>query len=240
MSETLKFNDYEVAVIRSKRRRTVAIKVDLAGVSVRVPHSLPTRDIRALIVEKHRWVLAKLNSAAAKRRAVAAADQERAQLGHGSRLLYQGQPLTLSLLAGEVTTIEQQPGKLIVQSPQALSAEPDQLRAMVEQWLYARAVEELQLCVNVYKQKVGASPSRVDVKNYRARWGSCKPDGSIQLNWRLIHAPMHIMDYVVIHELCHLLEMNHSPRFWSEVERVDPQYRMKRRWLQDNGWQLNF
>ena len=119
-------------------------------------------------------------------------------------------------------------------------ADKEQLRALVEQWLYRRAVEELNFCVNVYKQRVGVTPSRIQIKDYRARWGSCKPDGSIQLNWRLIHAPMHIMDYVVVHELCHLLEMNHSKHFWSEVERVEPQYKMKRQWLKDNGWQLSF
>jgi predicted metal-dependent hydrolase len=223
MPEILKFANYEVAVIRSKRRKSAAIKVDLDGVSVRVPENLPLSDIRSLVAEKSHWVETKLKTAAQKRQAVEAAAKQSAQLKEA-----------------EQTRIYQQAEELIVEAPGAMAGEPDQLRAIVEQWLYARAVEELHLCVNVYKQRVGASPSRIEVKSYKARWGSCKPDQSIQLNWRLIHAPMHIMDYVVVHELCHLLEMNHSPRFWSEVERVDAQYRMKRRWLQDNGWQLNF
>jgi predicted metal-dependent hydrolase len=238
MPEILKFAKYEVAVIRSKRRKSVAVKVDLDGVSVRVPESLPLSDIRALVWEKSHWIEAKLKRAAEKRQAVAAAAEKSARLGQGSPVLYQGRQLTLTLQQAEQTRIYQQAHELIVEAPGAMSGEPDQLRAIVEQWLYARAVEELHLCVNVYKQRVGAIPSRVEVKSYKARWGSCKPDQSIQLNWRLIHAPMHIMDYVVVHELCHLLEMNHGPRFWSQVERVDPQYRMKRRWLQDNGWQL--
>lgn len=240
MPEILKFANYEVAVIRSKRRKSAAIKVDLDGVSVRVPDNLPLSDIRSLVAEKSHWVETKLKTAAQKRQAVEAAAKQSAQLGQGSPVLYQGRQLRLKLKEAEQTRIYQQAEELIVEAPGAMAGEPDQLRAIVEQWLYARAVEELHLCVNVYKQRVGASPSRIEVKSYKARWGSCKPDQSIQLNWRLIHAPMHIMDYVVVHELCHLLEMNHSPRFWSEVERVDAQYRMKRRWLQDNGWQLNF
>jgi predicted metal-dependent hydrolase len=238
MSETLKFPNYDVVVVRSKRRKTVAIKVDLDGVSVRVPETLALTDIRALILDKSRWVEAKLKTARAKREAVKAAEGNSATLGDGSTLLYQGRQLTLALQEANETRIHLQTRELIVQAPGAMAGEPDHLRAIIEQWLYARAVEELHLCVNVYKQRVGAAPSRIEVKNYKARWGSCKPDQSIQLNWRLIHAPMYIMDYVVVHELCHLLEMNHSPKFWSQVERVDPQYRMKRRWLQDNGWQL--
>ena len=153
--------------------------------------------------------------------------------------MVQGQLLPLKLIASDQMKVVQSSDRLEVYADADLIADKEQLRALVEQWLYGRAVEELNFCV-VYKQRVGATPSRIQIKDYRARWGSCKPDGSIQLNWRLIHAPMHIMDYVVVHELCHLLEMNHSKHFWSEVERVEPQYKMKRQWLKDNGWQLSF
>lgn len=240
MPEVLTFENYEVVVVRSKRRRTASIKVDLEGVSIRVPQALPLAEIRTLIDSKQRWIANKLKIAALQRQALQAQATNDSGLGNGSTLLYQGRKLSLALEAKSTTQVYRQQNQLIVQAPATVLSEPDELRALVEQWLYDRAVEELTLCVNVYKQKVGARPSRIQIKSYKARWGSCKPDQSIQLNWRLIHAPIHILDYVVVHELCHLLEMNHSPRFWFEVRRVIPNYEIHRRWLKDNGWRLTF
>ena len=238
MAEILVFDNFEVTIVRSVRRKTAAIKVDLSGVSVRVPQSLAQERIRELVAEKSDWVERKLEISEQKRRAIAAQEARSEHLDTGSLILIQGRQVPLDLREDRQMSVAEESGQLIVRGPDAMRGEPEQRRALVEQWLYSRAVEELHFCVNVYKQKVGASPRVIQIKDYRARWGSCKPDGSIQLNWRLIHAPIHIMDYVVVHELCHLLEMNHSRRFWSEVARVDPQFRMKRQWLKDNGWRL--
>ncbi len=238
MSETIAFDTFEVSVVRSKRRKTAVIKVDLEGVSVRVPQSLATQRIQELILEKMPWVEKKLEEAEQKRTDLANQAEVRATLGQGSEILVQGKRLALLLLDKARMSVEVQGERLEVSGPSDVLNDPEELRALIEQWLYSRAVDELSYCVNVFKQKVGVSPKELQIKNYRARWGSCKPDGSIQLNWRLIHAPMHIMDYVVVHELCHLREMNHSKQFWSEVERIDPLYRMKRQWLKDNGYRL--
>ena len=240
MLETLTFENFDVTVIRSSRRKTATIKVDLEGVSVRIPADLPLARIEKLVAEKTAWIERKLAEAERKQRGIAGQLEQSSTLADGSRIMVQGQLLPLQLIASDQMKVVQSSDRLEVYADADLIADKEQLRALVEQWLYRRAVEELNFCVNVYKQRVGATPSRIQIKDYRARWGSCKPDGSIQLNWRLIHAPMHIMDYVVVHELCHLLEMNHSKHFWSEVERVEPQYKMKRQWLKDNGWQLSF
>ena len=240
MLETLTFENFDVTVIRSSRRKTATIKVDLEGVSVRIPADLPLARIERLVAEKTAWIERKLAEAERRQRGIAGQLEQSSTLADGSRIMVQGQLLPLKLIASDQMKVVQSSDRLEVYADADLIADKEQLRALVEQWLYRRAVEELNFCVNVYKQRVGATPSRIQIKDYRARWGSCKPDGSIQLNWRLIHAPMHIMDYVVVHELCHLLEMNHSKHFWSEVERVEPQYKMKRQWLKDNGWQLNF
>ena len=240
MLETLTFENFDVTVIRSSRRKTATIKVDLEGVSVRIPADLPLARIEKLVAEKTAWIERKLAEAERKQRGIAEQLEQSSTLADGSRIMVQGQLLPLKLIASDQMKVVQSSDRLEVYADADLIADKEQLRALVEQWLYRRAVEELNFCVNVYKQRVGATPSRIQIKDYRARWGSCKPDGSIQLNWRLIHAPMHIMDYVVVHELCHLLEMNHSKHFWSEVERVEPQYKMKRQWLKDNGWQLSF
>lgn len=240
MLETLTFENFDVTVIRSSRRKTATIKVDLEGVSVRIPADLPLARIEKLVAEKTAWIERKLAEAERRQRGIAGQLEQSSTLADGSRIMVQGQHLPLRLIESDQMKVVQSSDRLEVYADADLIADKEQLRALVEQWLYRRAVEELNFCVNVYKQRVGATPSRIQIKDYRARWGSCKPDGSIQLNWRLIHAPMHIMDYVVVHELCHLLEMNHSKHFWSEVERVEPQYKMKRQWLKDNGWQLSF
>ena len=81
-------------------------------------------------------------------------------------------------------------------------------------------------------------PRSVSVEDFKSRWGSCSVEGDISFNWKIIMAPHGIIDYVVAHELCHMIEHNHSPAFWRHVERIIPDYRDRKDWLKENGAQL--
>ncbi len=87
-------------------------------------------------------------------------------------------------------------------------------------------------------QRIGVRYSRIAIRDTRSRWGSCSSRGSMSFTWRLALAPRRVLDYVVVHELCHLVHLDHSKRFWSLVERVRPGYREERDWLNDHGWEL--
>lgn len=91
----------------------------------------------------------------------------------------------------------------------------------------------IPLRVEHYAPIVGVSYNRVSIKDVKSRWGSCSADGNLNFNYRLVSFPMEILDYVVVHELCHRLHMNHSKDFWNEVERVIPDYKEKRAWLKE-------
>ena len=86
-----------------------------------------------------------------------------------------------------------------------------------------------------YGRLIGVTYNRIRIADQKTRWGSCSSRGTISYNWHLILLPENILDYVVVHELCHLLEMNHSPRFWSQVEKILPDYRDRRNWLKKKG-----
>ena len=89
--------------------------------------------------------------------------------------------------------------------------------------------------VRFFAQKMGVSYGRIAIRSQKTRWGSCSPKGNLNFNCLLMLAPPEVQDYVVIHELCHRKEMNHSARFWTEVEKICPDYRIHRKWLKDNG-----
>ncbi|HEY0416235.1 MAG TPA: M48 family metallopeptidase [Gaiellaceae bacterium] len=85
---------------------------------------------------------------------------------------------------------------------------------------------------------LGVTYSRITLRDQRSRWGSCSSKGALSFNWRLVLAPHDVLDYVVVHELCHLVELNHGPRFWRLVEKRRPGYRESKRWLDDHGWEI--
>ncbi|HMP84085.1 MAG TPA: SprT family zinc-dependent metalloprotease [Verrucomicrobiota bacterium] len=112
------------------------------------------------------------------------------------------------------------------------------LRPAIETHLWRLAAKELPPRVHDYAALHQLPVRRVTVRNQRSRWGSCSRRGTISLNWRLIQSPPHVRDYIILHELCHLREMNHSHRFWREVERVCPGYETAERWLKQHSFLL--
>ena len=105
-----------------------------------------------------------------------------------------------------------------------------------EQRLYRdKAREIFEQKVSYYAQMMGVSYGRIAIRDQKTRWGSCSGEGNLNFNWRLIFAPAGVLDYVVVHELAHRKEINHSPRFWKVVEDTMPEYRKYQKWLKENG-----
>lgn len=118
-----------------------------------------------------------------------------------------------------------------MQSVEHLTVE--ELRGLADQ-----ALKTIPERVAYYARKMQVTYGRITIRNQKTRWGSCSSEGNLNFNCLLMLAPPEVMDYVVVHELCHRKEMNHSPRFWNEVEQVLPDYQERRRWLKENGGAL--
>jgi len=113
------------------------------------------------------------------------------------------------------------------------------MRKAMEKWYRKKADRIINDRVGLYIEKIGKRPQVVKVKEQKRRWGSCTAKSKLYFNWRIIMAPGGIIDYVVVHEMSHLVHANHSKKFWQKVESVLPDYKKRRKWLKDNGIKLN-
>lgn len=229
MPETLSFRDFEVTVIRSDRRLSATIKVDQSGVSLRVPKDIARHRIVELIGKKTPWILKKLEYAASL------AARPTLEYEDGDPITYLGKTYSLQIQVGARPYVELTADQVVVTVIEQNRSNPLHVRMLLERWLLDEAAILMAERLEYFAPLVGVRPTGMQVKAYKARWGSCKADGQIQFNWRLIHGPAEVIDYVVVHELCHILQHNHSPAYWSEVARVMPDYKIKRKWLSDNG-----
>lgn len=117
-----------------------------------------------------------------------------------------------------------------LQTEQAEQLTLSELRALAED-----AVSYIPGRVSFFAREIGVNYGRITIRNQKSRWGSCSSEGNLNFNCLLMLTPAEVIDYVVVHELCHRLEMNHSRYFWTEVERILPDYKKRRKWLKDNG-----
>ena len=126
--------------------------------------------------------------------------------------------------------------KLLLMKARQRDAEKVQSLSEEEQKLSKETAREaLEQKLRYYAPKMGVTYGRVSVRDQKTRWGSCSSEGNLNFNWRLIMAPPGVMDYVVVHELAHRKEMNHSKAFWNEVEKVIPDYKRWVKWLKEEG-----
>ena len=109
-------------------------------------------------------------------------------------------------------------------------------KVLLENWYKIKAEKKLTEKTDYFSKLIGVYPKSLTVKNYKSRWGSCSIKGDLSYNWRIILAPNHILDYVVVHELCHLLEHNHSKKYWQHVEDYFPEWKNSRNWLRQNNY----
>ena len=213
--------------LRRSRRRTIGFYVDDAGLRVTAPRWVTLAEIDSAIGEKSRWILRKLVEwrEHARRRERLAVRWE-----HGATVTFLGRTLTMRLDAS-CRSVSLHEDTLRIGLP--TGAGPEQLKDAVQAWLQAQARALFAQRLPIYTARLGRAPTRWRLSSARTRWGSCAPDGSIRLNWRLVHFPVEIVDYVVAHELAHLKEMNHGPRFWATVQAMLPEFEAARRQLKD-------
>lgn len=219
---------FQYAIRVSPRRRDVCVQVYADGrLRVVAPPAMSLPDIRAFIIERAHWIRSKQTYFATKR--------ERAiQLIAGAALPFAGEQLRLEIHPRATRARAIRKEKVL-----AYTGPEAGVRAAVIAWYRRQATETIAQRIAHYAPAVGCKPTRLVIRDQRTRWGSCSARGTISINWRLLLAPYEVMDYVVIHELCHLLQRNHSVHFWREVERVMPSYEQHTRWLRERGGELS-
>ncbi|HEX2255043.1 MAG TPA: M48 family metallopeptidase [Thermoanaerobaculia bacterium] len=221
---------------RSPRARRLRIVVTPGKVEVVLPRRAREADAAAFVAAKRNWILAKTAALRARARQ-APVPQCFADGGH---VLLYGREVPLRVVAADVgrsRLVTASDDELVVRVPRRLP-EADRERAarrLVGGWLDDRMLADAAALANDCAQRLGARPSALRLGNQKTLWGSCSAAGVVRLNRRLLGAPRPVFDYVVVHELCHLVERNHGPRFWHLVATLMPDFAGRRRWLREHG-----
>ena len=224
---------------RRGKRRTIGFTVGPDGLTVSAPSWVPLMEVDKAVRDKSDWILKKLQETRARGQRL---DASRIDWADGCTLPFLGQPLTVVLDARQVqggAGAELQPdpvggvSRLLVGLPR--TATPDQIRDSVQAWLMRQAKRIFLERLSHFAPTVGVQWHKLSLSSAGTRWGSASSNGSIRLNWRLVHFRLPVIDYVVVHELSHLRVMDHSPRFWDTVRAVVPDYAELRGQLKDDS-----
>jgi predicted metal-dependent hydrolase len=236
--------------LKRMRRRTIGFVVGHEGLSVSAPRWVGQAEIDAALQTKAAWILRKLADQGERARR---ADAARVDWRDGTTLPFLGDTLVLVLDPRQAGVSLRNPGQAcadgsapaVDQAPLhgvahrtlhvglPTHAAPAQIRDAVQSWLQRQAMALFEERCRHYAQRLGVRVARLKLSSAQTRWGSASADGTVRLNWRLVHFSLSSIDYVVAHELAHLREMNHSPAFWDVVRSVMPDYEQRRGQLKD-------
>ena len=219
-----------VEVVRSIRR-TAALHIIGSDLQVRVPEYVGDERVAAFLQKKRPWIrskVAEIQLLPPHRTKELVSGESFPYLGRHYRLkIQEGHQVGVSLSGGYL--------KATIRPTEQDEHKTLKIQQYLQNWYRNKAQERLKEKTERYAKQIGVSPAAVSVRNFKSRWGSCDKKGQVVFNWNIIKAPHSVVDYVVVHELCHLIHPNHSKEFWQVVGRFDSNYLEHRQWLKIKG-----
>ncbi len=215
-------------LIRSeKRRKTISLHIKEDGrIVIYTPYHTPKWEIEKFIKEKKSWIIEKISE---KEKRIKEVEKT---FHPGEKFLYLGEwyPLEMQEPRSKEPALKLVFGKFILNHDHV-----EEARDLFANWYKKEAKEKIKERVDYYSNRFQLFPEGIKITSARSRWGSCSRDNRLSFSWRVIMASLAVIDYILIHELVHIREKNHSKKFWNYLESVLPDYRKHRRWLRENG-----
>lgn len=225
---------FEYTIRRSDRAKKTRIIVSPNKIEVVAPYRVPDKKIHAFVKKQQDWI----QTATEK---ISRQHQQTKQLApdnytEGAEIFFHGNPVKLRLnrSTGKKVSLEFNHSDIHLFVPLTINTS-EQIRLALITGLKKQASLEAQAYIEQHAKKYNLYPRSIKIKTQKSRWGSCGIHNDINLNWLLVLAPPKVMEYVVVHEICHIKERNHSAKFWQLVELHFPDYKKQRLWLKKNG-----
>jgi predicted metal-dependent hydrolase len=224
-------------ILTRSNRKTIGIIIDKNGlVKVSSPLRVSQDYINQLLQEKSSWIQKKLNELE-----IRSTNTNCPKIyENGEKFLYFGKLFELKIHTSSInkkTNVRIENKYIVIDVPFNFNSE--KIKDNLKKWYIKQFKQIIAERINHYSHMIGVFPNNVTIREQKTRWGSCSNKGNINLNWKLIMASLEILDYVVVHELCHMKVMNHSKEFWKVVEVYSPHYKSYREWLKHNGDMLS-
>jgi hypothetical protein len=219
-------------VLKYSNRKTYEIKIDPTGkVILKAPQKAKEKDILKIVQSKEKWIKDKL-------RLLKKMEEAKKEYIDGEIFLYLGKGYPLQLIIDhdiKKPIVKLAEDKLMIVIS---SKDPEVIKGAMEEWYRVKAIEKIKDRINYFQKYFQVKPNAIRIKNQKTRWGSCSSKRNLNFNFRCIMAPEGIIDYLVVHEMCHLVHMNHSKLFWNLVEEILPNYKERRMWLKNNEMKM--
>lgn len=214
-----------------RKRKTLSIEVEAPkNITVIAPEGKTEDEILETVKTKSKWIVQKLFEIREMEYR-----KRNKQYVNGEAFIYMGRNYSLQIVLDDKITMPEAKlirGKFYVYTN---SKDEELVKHTLENWYKDKAGEKIQERVKYYQQYFDIEPTKVIVKDQQKRWGSCTARKELMFNWKCIMAPSPVLDYIVVHEMCHLAHMNHSKEFWQQLKRVLPDYEDRKAWLRNNG-----
>ena len=233
--QTRHVRDIEYRLLPGADRQTTDIVIERDGqISVRPPRSMTPAQVDQTVLAKRLWIYRNLadwrdlNVARALREWV-----------NGESFLYLGSSYRLQLVAEQDAALKLKDGRFCLSRRVVEQGGPAAAQAAFQSFYTDKGAARLAERVAYYAPRVAVTPGRLQIRELRHRWATCLKGGDLHFHWKCLMAPLKIVDYIVVHELCHLRHRDHTGAFWNEVDKVLPDYRERKEWLRQRGAQMD-
>ena len=216
-------------IIKSHRRKTSQITVDKYGVIVRMPNTKTVSQAKQMIADKAQWIFKKQLYYKKQK-----PEATQVTFAKDSTIPYQGRNYKIKVIYNKTQKVMVLRNTIQFYIPQKRHTK-SQIKSMYQEWLKSKAETYFAKLIKKYSDRIGVKPRKIIIKNLKDRWGSTTQKGEINLNSNLMKAPIPVISYVILHEVCHLKIKEHSHHFWDMVSRYMPNYDEQKRWLELNN-----